>query len=92
MGVRDDGSLILATHNRAYPTAAVAPLVPSSGQLWVKSGHFAKSVRCLLNPRKRTFTGVSGMSALCLKRKSKACWHSDPQRSGDISIEAGIVL
>jgi hypothetical protein len=29
MQVHDDGSLILATHNRTYPTATVAPLVPS---------------------------------------------------------------
>jgi hypothetical protein len=38
MQVRDDGSLILATHNRAYPTATVRPLVPSSCPLWVTCG------------------------------------------------------
>jgi len=39
---------------------------PSLSQ--VVSGDFEISCRCPLYPRKRTFTGVSGMSALCQNR------------------------
>ena len=53
MQVRDDGSLILATHNRTYPMATVAPLVPSPCQRWVISGHSTNFVRC---PRQRSGT------------------------------------
>ena len=68
MQVRDDGSLILATHNRTYPMATVAPLVPSPCQRWVISGHSTNFVRCPLDPRKRTSFSTVAMSASCQKR------------------------
>src|SRR5262249_41144456 len=35
---------------------------------WVETGHFGVPERCPFYPQKRTFIGVSGMSALCQKR------------------------
>jgi hypothetical protein len=36
--------------------------------LWVRSGHFGTSTRCLLYPQKRTSLSGTAMSALCQKR------------------------
>ena len=40
-------------------------MTPITSPLRVKSRHAALKRRCPLYPQKRTFTGVSGMSALC---------------------------
>jgi hypothetical protein len=50
----------------------IVPLVTPNGPqlclLSVISGHFAPFDQCPLYPRKRTFTGLIGMSALCQSR------------------------
>jgi hypothetical protein len=58
-------------HFADFTNAPASSRTTSKGSqcpLWVISGHRRPSVRCPLYPRKRTFTDISHMSALCQKQ------------------------
>src|SRR6516164_5156792 len=61
---------ICGRRNGVSGSVCTAAILRRSCPLWVKSRHCIRSVPCPLYPQKRTFVGVSTMSALCQKRHS----------------------